>query len=67
MSRAFVIEVYNRTAGIVARHEHGFSFFSSELQYDVLDGRSLPSVREAELAAAALLKAHTLRARSLII
>jgi hypothetical protein len=55
MSTAYVIEVHNRTAGIVTGDERGFSFFSSERAFDSLEGQSFASAREAERAARALL------------
>jgi hypothetical protein len=55
MPKAYIIEIYNRTAGIVARDEHGFRFFSSERAFDSLDGRKFSSARDAERAARALL------------
>jgi hypothetical protein len=55
MSKAYIIEVGNRTAGIVAGDEHGFCFFSSEREFDRLDGRAFRSARDAERAARALL------------
>jgi hypothetical protein len=54
MSRAYIIEVYDRTAGIVTADDRGFSFFSSERAFDSLEGRRFKSAREAELAARAL-------------
>jgi hypothetical protein len=65
MSKAYVIEVYNRTAGIVTGDERGFSFFSSERAFDSLEGRHFPSARDAELAARALVKAGHAPARRL--
>ncbi|UFZ05092.1 hypothetical protein LQG66_01865 [Bradyrhizobium ontarionense] len=66
MSTAYVIEVYNRTAGIVTGDEHGFSFFSSERAFDSLEGRFFASAREAERAARALLNSRGMpRRRSL--
>jgi hypothetical protein len=58
MSKAYIIEVRNRTAGIVAGDEHGFRFFSSERVFDRLEGREFRSVRDAERAARALLDAR---------
>jgi hypothetical protein len=55
MPKAYVIEVRNRTAGIVAGDEHGFRFFSSERAFDRLEGREFRSAREAQRAATALL------------
>jgi hypothetical protein len=57
MPRAYVIEVHNRTAGIVSGDEHGFRFFSSERAFDSLEGRQFNSARDAELAARALFNA----------
>jgi hypothetical protein len=58
MSKAYIIEVRNRTAGIVAGDEHGFRFFSSESVFDRLEGREFRSARDAERAARALLDAR---------
>ncbi len=58
MSKAYIIEVYNRTAGIVTGDERGFSFFSSERAFDSLEGRQFHSARDAEQAARALLNAR---------
>lgn len=58
MSKAYIIEVRNRTAGIVAGDEHGFRFFSSERAFDRLEGREFRSAREAQRAATALLDAR---------
>ena len=55
MSKAYIIEVHNRTAGIVAGDERGFTFFSSDRAFDRLDGRYFRSAREAERAARAVL------------
>jgi hypothetical protein len=55
MSKAYIIEVRNRTAGIVTGDERGFHFFSSERAFDSLEGREFRSVRDAECAARALL------------
>ena len=57
MSRAYVIEVHNRTAGIVTGDERGFSFFSSERTFDSLEGCQFSSARDAELAVRALFNA----------
>lgn len=56
MSQAYIIEVESRTAGIVARDESGFRFFSSERIFDGLEGRQFRSAREAERAARAVLR-----------
>jgi hypothetical protein len=55
MPNAYIIEVRNRTAGIVTGDERGFCFFSSERTFDRLEGRVFRSVRDAERAARALL------------
>jgi hypothetical protein len=57
MSKAYIIEVRNRTAGIVAGDEHGFRFFSAERDFDRLEGREFRSARDAERAARSLLDA----------
>lgn len=58
MTKAYIIEVRNRTAGIVAGDERGFRFFSSERAFDRLEGREFRSAREAERAVTALLDAR---------
>ena len=55
MSKAYVIEVRNRTAGIVAADGRKFRFFSSARAFDRLEGREFRSARDAERAASALL------------
>jgi len=55
MSKAYIIEVLNQTAGIVASDERGFRFFSSQRAFDSLEGRQFRSARDAERAARALL------------
>jgi hypothetical protein len=65
MSKAYVIEVHNRTAGIVAGDERGFTFFSSDRAFDRLDGRDFRSAREAERAARAVLGGRQSTAHSL--
>jgi hypothetical protein len=55
MPKAYIIEVQSRTAGIVARDERGFRFFSSERAFDSLEGRQFRSARDAERAARTLL------------
>ncbi|WP_291604395.1 hypothetical protein [Bradyrhizobium sp.] len=56
MSQAFIIEIESRTAGIVARDERGFRFFSSERAFDGLEGRQFRSARDAEQAARVVLR-----------
>jgi hypothetical protein len=58
MPKAYIIEVRNRTAGIVTGDERGFHFFSSERTFDRLEGHEFRSAREAERAATALLDAR---------
>ena len=58
MTQAYIIEIDSRTAGIVARNERAFRFFSSDRAFDSLEGREFPSAREAERAAKALLHAR---------
>ena len=58
MPEAYIIEVHDRTAGIVTRNERGFRFFSSERAFDSLEGRQFRSARDAERAARTLLEAR---------
>jgi hypothetical protein len=58
MTKAYIIEVRDRTAGIVAGDEDGFCFFSCERDFDSLEGREFRSSRDAERAARALLDAR---------
>jgi hypothetical protein len=55
MSKAYIIEVHQRTAGIVASEGSGFVFFSSDRAFDRLEGREFRSARDAERAVRALL------------
>ena len=54
MTKAYIIEIHDRTAGIIARDAQGFRFFSSERLFDSLEGRQFRSAREAERAARAV-------------
>ncbi len=54
MPKAYIIEVHDRTAGIVAKDERGFRFFSSERLFDSLEGRQFRAARDAERAARAV-------------
>jgi hypothetical protein len=56
MPQAYIIEVGSRTAGIVAKDEHGYRFYSSDRIFDGLEGRQFRSARDAERAARALLQ-----------
>jgi hypothetical protein len=58
MTKAYIIEVRNRTAGIVTGDERGFHFFSSERTFNRLEGREFRSARDAERAVTALLDAR---------
>lgn len=65
MSQAYVIEVSDRTAGIVVSDKSGFCFFSSDRAFDGLDGGYFGSARAAERAARALLqKRREVRSRA---
>jgi hypothetical protein len=55
MSKAYIIEIHHRTAGIVASDESGFTFFSSDRAFDRLEGRKFRSARDADRAVRALL------------
>jgi hypothetical protein len=56
LNHAYIIEIENRTAGIVARNEQGYRFFSSDRTFDGLEGREFGSARDAERAARTLLQ-----------
>jgi hypothetical protein len=56
MSKAYVIEVFNQTAGIIVSDERGFRFFSSERAFDSLEGGHFGSARAAERAVRALIE-----------
>lgn len=58
MPKAYIIEIHDRTAGIITGDERGFRFFSSERTFDSLDGQQFRSPRHAERAARALLDAR---------
>lgn len=55
MSKAYIIEVYNRTAGIVTADERGVIFFSADRAFDRLEGQTFRCARDAERAARTLL------------
>lgn len=63
MPKAYIIEVRNRTAGIVAGEDQGVRFFSSEPAFDSLDGCRFQSARHAERAVRALFDAQRGAAR----
>lgn len=54
MSNAYIIEVESYTAGIIAKDQRSYRFFSSGRIFDPLEGREFRSVRDAERAARAL-------------
>ena len=54
MTQAYIIEIESRTAGIVARDERGYRFFSSDRAFDGLEGREFRSARHAERVARTL-------------
>jgi hypothetical protein len=54
MSNAYIIEIGSHTAGIVAKDQRIYRFFSSDLIFDSLEGREFHSARDAERAARAL-------------
>lgn len=56
MSNAYIIEVFDRAAGIIVAEYRGYRFFSSDKTFDALEGGHFGSAREAERAAKALLK-----------
>ncbi|MES5481263.1 hypothetical protein QMZ05_00770 [Bradyrhizobium sp. INPA03-11B] len=56
MSQAYIIEVSDRTAGIVVGDSSGFCFFSSDRAFDGLDGGHFGSARAAERAVRAHLQ-----------
>jgi hypothetical protein len=67
MPKAYVIEIHDRTAGIITGDERGFRFFSSERAFDSLDGREFRSPRHAERAARALLEARRRPANAAVL
>jgi hypothetical protein len=54
MSNAYVTEVGSHTAGIVAKDERSYRFFSSDRIFDRLEGHEFRSARAPERAARAL-------------
>ena len=56
MTQAYIIEIESRVAGIVARDERGYRFFSSDRAFDGLEGREFRSPRLAERTARTLLE-----------
>nr|WP_050628670.1 hypothetical protein [Bradyrhizobium viridifuturi] len=60
-AQAYVIEVSDRTAGIVVSDSRGFCFFSSDRAFDGLDGGYFGSARAAERAVRAHLQRRKVR------
>lgn len=58
MSNTYIIEVGDRTAGIVVAEGRGVRFFSSEQAFSRLEGNYFGSARAAERAAKALIDRH---------
>jgi hypothetical protein len=56
MPEAYIIEIDDRTAGIIARDQRGYRFFASDRNFDGLEGREFRNARDAERAARALLR-----------
>jgi hypothetical protein len=56
MSNAYIIEIGSHTAGIVAKAECSYRFFSSDRIFDSLEGHEFRSAHDAERAARALLR-----------
>ena len=59
MSNTYVIEVDNRTAGIVVADAGGFRFFSALRQFGRLDGQHFRKPSDAEKAARTLITRRT--------
>lgn len=55
MSKAYIIEVHDRTAGIVTAEGRGVRFFSADRAFDRLEGQTFRCARDAERAARTLL------------
>lgn len=56
MPEAYIIEIDDRTAGIIAKDQRGYRFFASDRSFDGLEGREFRNARDAERAARALLR-----------
>jgi hypothetical protein len=54
MPNAYIIEVGSHTAGIVAKDDRSYRFFSSDRIFDSLEGREFRSAHDAERTARAL-------------
>ena len=60
-SQRFAVEFDRRTVGVAVRVPGGFIFFSSNEDFQALDGRLFPRVRamERELKRVARVRSHT--------
>ena len=56
MASAHIVEVGDRTAGIVVREHGGFRFFASERAFHPLEGALFRTIDQAALAARERLK-----------
>ena len=63
MASAHIIEVGDRTAGIVVREHGGFRFFASELVFYPLEGSLFRTIDQAARAARACLRSPTVSGR----
>ena len=54
MPDAYVIEVFGRTAGIVARDSQSFNFFSAAPRFNAIEGQRFSDPLAAERAARVL-------------
>jgi hypothetical protein len=55
MHPAYVIEIDEEAVGIAGRDRGGFRFHASDHTFDMLDGRLFRAVRDATLAARAVI------------
>jgi len=56
MSDAYVIEVQDQAAGIVARERIGFRFYAAQPAFNALEGRIFDNPRKAEQAAQQIMR-----------
>ena len=64
MASAHIIEVGDRTAGIVVREHGGFRFFASERAFRPLEGALFRTIDQAARAARERLRSRTLSGRT---
>ena len=64
MASAHIIEVGDRTAGIVVREHGGFRFFASERAFHPLEGALFRTIDQAARAARERLRSRTLSGRT---